>query len=92
MNDWQHCRGHSCISAFTHNSSWAARPQPAEDTRANTENICVVTRTSCIMRMIAIIAASHDSAATEAAAVYAKHSTFHSSLNVQPFEAESVCR
>ena len=42
--------------------------------------------------MIAIIATSHDSAATEAAAVYAEHNTFHSPLNVQPFKGESVCR
>ena len=41
------------------------------------------------MRMIATIATSHDSAATEAAAVYAEHNTFHSPLNVQPFKGES---
>ena len=38
------------------------------------------------MRMIAIIAVSHDSAATEAAAVCAEHNTFHSPLDVQPFK------
>ena len=38
------------------------------------------------MRMIAIIAVSHDSAATEAAAVYAEHNMFHSPLDVQPFK------
>ena len=41
--------------------------------------------------MIAIIAASHDSAATEAAAVYAEHNMFHSPSNVQLFKGESVC-
>ena len=46
---------------------------------ANTESIYVVTHN--IMCMIAIIAISHDSAATEAAAV-----------NVQPFKGESVCQ
>ena len=34
------------------------------------------------MRMIAIIAISHDSAATEAAAVYAEHNTIHSPVSV----------
>ena len=38
------------------------------------------------MCIIAIIAISHDSAATEAAAVYAEHNTFHSPVDVQPFK------
>ena len=42
------------------------------------------------MRTIAIMAASHD--ATEAAAVYAEHNTFHSRVDVQPFKGESVCQ
>ena len=38
------------------------------------------------MRMIAIIAISPDSAATEVAAVYAEHNMSHSPVDLQPFK------
>ena len=38
------------------------------------------------MRMIVIIAVSLDSAAKEAAAVYAEHNTFHLPVDVKPFK------